>query len=947
MPDPKMFSDVLREELAQLHGIEIGLPPLEPAPDPKTSEEQQKEAQVKRRRSEAARRSLIYERLHGGGQKSSALCLSGGGIRSASFSLGVLQGLAKAGLLRRFNYLSTVSGGGYLGGWLTAWLRENPDALTTLESTTTGDPVDPEPRQIQFLRAYSNYLSPRLGLLSADTWTLAATFLRNMLLNWLVLLPLFITVLMLPRAYMGGIMSRVPEWLILGAWLLAGGCLAVATSYGVEDLPSGANMRGRESQFLWRRLLPLLLCAWILVLGWAWRYNQEVATGIPAPPLQWWHPMLLFGIATAFGTLFGAIRSRTTLLKKHAAEKRRASELIGGALSQIISALLGAIAVWWVATRWFPAPTTGGSIINYAAFGPPLLIAIFLLGNYLFSGLAGRLTHDEDREWWGRASGWTLLSGIALTLLGTIVFWCPIWINWLQQKQYSSETIFSAIGGIGGISGALSALIGYGSKGGVDQGNNQRLRALVPTFGAILFLVALAVLLIVAFDQRIGLSYALPFSTPAGDWNPEALALVWCALIPLAVGLTMSLLINVNDFSLHAMYRNRLIRAFFGAARGKRNAHPFTGFDAEDNFELKTLAGDGKRLRQPLHIINTSLNLVATQNLAWQERKAEPFSLSCLHCGSADPAIGYQPAESYAEALSIGTAITISGAAASPNMGYHSSPLVTLLMTLFNVRLGWWLPNPGEPGRGFWEQRGPYFSAGPLLSEAFGLTTNEYRYVNLSDGGHFENLGLYEMVLRRCHFIVVIDGGQDEEYVFEDLGNAIRKIRIDQGITLDIQLQYVNPQRAAHSLVHCAYGTIHYGDVDRVPEKTDRSNPRRIPAPPGQFVYIKPLLTGEEPADVGNYHAAHPAFPHESTKDQFFSESQLESYRMLGCHSMSQIAGNNEEGPRRFDDLEAFMARVRAYTEAAAAEADDETPPPVIERWMRSVLESEHGHNGG
>ena len=115
-------------------------------------------------------------------------------------------------------------------------------------------------------------------------------------------------------------------------------------------------------------------------------------------------------------------------------------------------------------------------------------------------------------------------------------------------------------------------------------------------------------------------------------------------------------------------------------------------------------------------------------------------------------------------------------------MGYHSSPALAFLMTLFNVRLGWWLGNPGLAGNDTWQRRNPRSSILPYIYEATGNTNDTYPYVYLSDGGHFENLGLYEMVLRRSHRIVVSDGGCDPKYVYEDLGNAVRKIRIDLGI---------------------------------------------------------------------------------------------------------------------------------------------------------------------
>src|SRR5262249_34639671 len=209
--------------------------------------------------------------------------------------------------------------------------------------------------------------------------------------------------------------------------------------------------------------------------------------------------------------------------------------------------------------------------------------------------------------------------------------------------------------------------------------------------------------------------------------------------------------VNVNKFSLHAMYRNRLVRAYLGASRD-RKPNPFTGFDPEDNIrmiEINRLA-DGQALERPLHVINMALNLVEGQNLAWQERKAASFTATTLHCGSSR--VNYQRTEGYGgkEGIRLGTASAISGDAARPNMGYHSSPVLSAIMTFFNVRLGWWLANPGEKGQKYWKKGAPNNAIRPLLDEAFGRTTSVNQWVYLSDGGHFENLGLYEMVLRRC-----------------------------------------------------------------------------------------------------------------------------------------------------------------------------------------------------
>jgi hypothetical protein len=287
---------------------------------------------------------------------------------------------------------------------------------------------------------------------------------------------------------------------------------------------------------------------------------------------------------------------------------------------------------------------------------------------------------------------------------------------------------------------------------------------------------------------------------------------------------------------------------------------------------------------KPLHVLNLCLNLVRGTRLAWQQRKAESFTVTRYHSGSFR--VGYQPSVTYGsgntrDGISLGTAMTISGAAASPNQGYHSSPITALVMTLFNARLGWWLANPGEPGRGFWNKSGPAFGIRPILDEALGNTTDANRYVYLSDGGHFENLGLYEMVVRRCRYIVVVDAGADPTYTKEDLGNAVRKIRIDLGVPIEFP-EFpgglpTDPSLGANAR-HCALGEIYYDCVDPGAQK-------------GRLLYIKPLLTGDEPADVLNYYSADPVFPQQSTTDQWFDESQFESYRRLGAHTIEAILG--------------------------------------------------------
>src|SRR5205809_1815175 len=186
--------EVLEAEFVALHGE---LPPGYPSSsEPK------------------ARLKALWDAIHGLKEKRAALCISGGGIRSATFGLGILQGLARCGLLEKFHYLSTVSGGGYIGSWLSAWIKNDPNGIRGVVNELKRRPdstLNPEPQPVRHLRDFSNYLAPKSGLTSVDFWTLITTFIRNMFLNWLVLISLLGAVMMIPRFYLVAI-TLAPNW---------------------------------------------------------------------------------------------------------------------------------------------------------------------------------------------------------------------------------------------------------------------------------------------------------------------------------------------------------------------------------------------------------------------------------------------------------------------------------------------------------------------------------------------------------------------------------------------------------------------------------------------------------------------------------------------------------------------------------------------------------------
>jgi Patatin-like phospholipase len=959
----------------------------------------------------------LWAAIHGLKEKRAALCISGGGIRSATFGLGILQGLARCGLLDKFHYLSTVSGGGYIGSWLSAWIKnQHPEGIDGVVKELNGrsdSALDPEPQPIRHLREFSNYLTPKTGLTSVDFWTLIATFIRNMFLNWLVLISWLAAAMMIPRLCLAAInlqpdWSRLtklhadylkdnhlqPDWntwadSVKQGWdigltiLLAVGfaLIAVAMAYAIIDVPSTGNARRSQRRFLWFRQLPLFLASLIFAEWWA--LFRNVHGSEPFQPTEWRLKFILFAVASY---LSGGLLATIFLLIRKDRHKARPVDIIDRIIEMrnsflrtgtiVLTAAFAGFCLWAMATKMFleppitftlrrdceatqissgqkmtipdgtqgvirqfregnytaeisqgrvriaqehldalelqknprdgfPTPAPAQHALNYVCFAPALILVVLLLVNFLFTGLASWVTKDEDREWWGRSAAWILITIVGWIVFNVMVLWGAQAITAMTGNQLAvflgqvkanpvAKALLGALGGVTGIAGALLALRSKLSK---KLGQKARLEWLLVVVAAV-FLVLLSiviswVLLWLGSQPWVQQATAWvsrwerdPITDP-NSWRVQLFVVFFVTGAMLLFGIVMGFLINANTFSLHAIYRNRLIRAYLAASRqavGLENAshktckrHLFTGFDPDDSFELHKLSSE-----KPLHVLNGTLNLVKVEELAWQERKAESFTMSRLHCGSFR--VGYRPSTEYGndgKGITLGTALAISGAAANPNMGYHSSPVVGFLMTLFNVRLGWWLGNPGPSGAKTWHRSGPLYSVGPLFSEAIGNTTDRYKYVNLSDGGHFENLGLYEMVLRRCHYIVVSDAGEDPECSFADLGEAVRKIRIDFGIPIEFAPMSIYPRSAIDTLKtpghNGAIGRIRYSVVDG------------DAAPDGIIIYIKPACYGEEPRDIYEYYKRSATFPHERTGDQFFSESQFESYRMLGAHTMERL----------------------------------------------------------
>ena len=808
----------------------------------------------------------------------SALCISGGGIRSATFALGAIQAFAEKGILADFDYLSTVSGGGYIGGWLTAW-KQRQNGLDQIIPKL--QPIAPAPAPhtvdpVQHLREYNSYLTPKLGLLSTDTWTLAATIGRNMMLNWLVLVPILLFALLLPRlvlalsrlgvtmqGFYGDAVAEYANTAMINAIPVIGGILfAVGIFNTMRYLPAVGKKDHSEFDFLKYCLAPFVSAAITFIAFDSWYYSSDAGFATNLPEFS---KLLMWTMGSgAAGWIAYLLVGGKAIAKK--------PQLIAGLTGVILLTGFSTACCAWLLTAKFYQDVTWKVYVTVAA---PLLLLAFMLAVMIIVGLTSTILQDEDREWLSRAAAWMLLCIVTWISLSSLVLLAPIGVISLGKWARAS------LATLGFTSGWISALGGLSSKTKAQKGNSPPQSS---TSGLIVDLAAKLAAPVFVAVFLIGLAIFTNWLLSASGlvtepwWSHETIientrveAILFLALVFLGLGWFMARYININKFSLHGMYRNRLIRAYLGASNDRRHANKFTGFAENDNLRMHNLLPGLK----PFHVVNIALNLVSGRRLAWQQRKAESFTVTPLHCGNC--ALGYRPSVQYGgpDGISLGTAITISGAAASPNMGYHSSPVIGFIMTLFNARLGAWLGNPGDAGSKTWRLAGPNSATGSLIKETFGLTNDTSEYVYLSDGGHFENLAIYEMVRRGCRQIVVLDSGCDPKFAYEDLGNALRKIRIDLKIPIDFD-DSLRPLRTKQT--RFAVATIRYSALDK-----NRKD--------GYLLYVKPMMLGNEPPDVTGYQAVNQDFPHQSTADQWFNESQTESYRMLGVHSICDICG--------------------------------------------------------
>jgi hypothetical protein len=387
--------------------------------------------------AELAFRKILMARLHTG--KRTALCFSGGGIRSATFGLGVLQGLAVHSwspkdpatpprLLAGVDYLSTVSGGGYLGGWFSAWASRHADGTAGVIRELAAAPDagwEPEPAPLRHLRKFSNYLNPRLGAFSADTWTLVATVVRNIVLNWLVLLPLLAAVLVAPRILLA--LEETYPWMPFGYLLYpAAALLVVGVAYMVIDLPSGGDTRLPQARFLLFGLFPLVLSAIGFSLYWAWLGDIQSEPG-PASCVLYGIGIMATGVAA--GLLIARLKHRLL----------HPEWLWTGLIFSVVTGAVGGLLAFWMTWR-FTDPVTLDVYDDrlYTWLSVPALLGIFALAQGVLVAMTSTITEDEDREWWARSLAWLFIALVCYFAFSGVVIMTPTLVDKLPPIKWQA-----------------------------------------------------------------------------------------------------------------------------------------------------------------------------------------------------------------------------------------------------------------------------------------------------------------------------------------------------------------------------------------------------------------------------------------------------------------------------------------------------------------------------
>jgi hypothetical protein len=760
------------------------------------------------------------------------VALSGGGIRSAAFCLGALQALDFRGVIKRTDYLSTVSGGGYIGACLTAGMSKNGGKFPLGGASDIRDNF-----AIGHIRNYSNYLMPRAHSALRNVFEVVSILLRGLLANALIVLTF-----LLAAAFFTFI--AYPHW---------------------NDLPKGnfvlqfATAVPDAIAHFYHSICPAFL--------------DEVLT----PPLsQLWSiigtTFSVTGgfISTSFWKLFGILLSpleprlsNLILSDCHAAIDRFSSWFFEFPFSvtTLLAALLAVMLIDWARRR--SRPEDAGDDVN----SPTLRKASSVLG---------------------------------LTILSAILDLQPFSVYGLgiaYTKHLSIQYFLSTPLITGAVAVALFArkLAAFLETTQLSQGIMVRLLRIGTKASMIIAGLVLPFVLLVIYWH-----FAAWLIDGGNVWRPLTVhAVRWLSFWTLIVLGWIMWSFEANAYSLHQFYKDRLSKAFLFDPQSSGALGP----DPLSPFKLSEI----KTEDCPYHIINAALNVQASKIANGRGRNADFFTFTRDFVGSdvtyfavttsSVATTTTRDMETVDPKLDLGSAMAVSGAALSANMGSNTVRWLSPTLALLNIRLGYWLRNPRNLARRgeflrLIEWFNNFFGKFYLLLEMFNFLDENRKFVYLSDGGHVENLGIYQLLKRGCRLIIAIDSEADPEVSCSSLLKLERYARIDLGIRIILPWEQIRARnREVNKLIdpatpgepkrkrgeHCALGPILYQDGSR-----------------GMLLYFKSSLSGDEKDYVLAYKKRFRDFPHETTGDQFFTEEQFEVYRTLGYHVVDGYFSNSD-----------------------------------------------------
>ena len=790
-----------------------------------------------------AEAKLVDQRRGAAGLKGGArlgLALSGGGIRSATFSLGLVQALARLGLLKEVDFLSTVSGGGYLGAFLGGLFcprGEAPPSARDVERGLVGEgpAADPVGRSLGWLRENGRYLTPG-G--SGDAFMAAAIVLRNGVAVQLVLALVLLGMLLLdgvggilPWLEMHGVVHVFGAPLTLSPWLYLGPLFFLAlgglVGWAYWMVPQ-AEVPGRKGMLRRPWIVSLLF---ILGLGAALRtgvVNDGPAYLVPA---GW----------AVVGLGAGALILCLSRLRRPADEARRG--LDHGMRLALLFALgfLGVGVVdslaWTLHQAWF-------SPLGREEWAGLVPGAVGALGALLAfkDKLAGFLGAPAAAKWGRRLAQLAGKAALSLAALGVGLL-------------------------VLGMLGALAHRLAFGSVA-------LRVGAAVPLADAGAY--ALGLLALLALNVLVGRTFGFLNLSTLGPFYTAALtrAYVGASNQPRRAGDACPDLRPSDDLP-WADYRPwerggplHLVNTTVNETVGGRSQ-----VVQKDRRGLILATGPA------------SLTLGIRHHALAEPHDPGAGTVEGFHA-FAPAGEGFRP-----EALSLGQWVGVSGAAFTTGLGSRTRLAFSLFLGLLNVRLGhWWWSgvNPGDRPVRFAltdRLRLALEWALPVQVHLLEECTARFpgsasRHWYLSDGGHYENTAAHELLRRRLPLILLSDNGQDPGRGMTDLANLVAKARVD----LDADIRFLHGEE-----LRAIVGEVQ--TIDGIPQLVDPSSPTiaalaevryRHPESVGILLLVKPTLTPDLPMDLRGYAAAHPDFPQQTTADQFFDEAQWEAYRALG-----------------------------------------------------------------